>query len=255
METARSIQPVLASRQRVIRLSGRQPVVFVGDTHGDLDATETVFSRHLTGRTTIVFLGDTVDRGPSSKENLDLILRMKVVHPKQVHLLMGNHEAWSIRPFFPADFWNGLPAEDAMTLATILEGLPFAASHPSGVLGLHGALPALSRLEDLESVVPGSEAWKAITWGDWLASGSLPIGASASSRPLFDQATFAQRAAALGVRVLIRSHQPFVPMTLYQSRCLTIFTSSAYGGTPRRIAILPPARRVHTVSDLQIEEL
>lgn len=54
---------VFEKESRLIRLPPRGGVVFVGDTHGDLDATEQVTRRYLKESCRIVFLGDYVDRG------------------------------------------------------------------------------------------------------------------------------------------------------------------------------------------------
>ncbi|HID09015.1 TPA: serine/threonine protein phosphatase, partial [Candidatus Micrarchaeota archaeon] len=51
---------------RLIRLPAEKTIVFVGDTHGDSEASEYVISRFLRPDHVIVFLGDYVDRGPDS---------------------------------------------------------------------------------------------------------------------------------------------------------------------------------------------
>jgi len=58
VELANAIAPQLEEQGRLIRLPEDRPVVFVGDTHGDLDATQRVLSRHSPSEETIVFLGD-----------------------------------------------------------------------------------------------------------------------------------------------------------------------------------------------------
>jgi len=254
-ETATEIAPQLNEQGRRIRLSEDRAIIFVGDTHGDLEATRRVFARYLSSDCTIVFLGDAVDRGPDSAANLDLILRTKIDHPDSVFLLMGNHEAWAVAAFSPADFWQGLHPQAARTLADLLSRLPFAADHPAGVLGLHGALPNLPAINAFESVELGSEAWRAITWGDWTADPTRTASSGMLGRPTFGPAAFERRAARLGVRVLVRSHQPFAPTYLYDDRCLTVFTSSAYGTGPRQVAVLKPGRRVRSARDLDLETI
>ena len=243
--TAEAAASLFVEQGRLIRLAPDHSVVFVGDTHGDIDATECILSRYLVP-------GHTVDRGPDSGGNLDLILRTKLDHPTSIYLLMGNHEAWAVRPFTPADFWERLDSQEEWTLANALSNLPFAAHHPSGVLGLHGALPDVSSLDGVASIEMGSSMWRAITWGDW-SDNVTDRAAEASGRPTFEHADFDARASRLGIQVLVRSHQPLAPMYLFEERCLTIFSSNAYGTGPRNVAILHPDRDVKSARDLEIE--
>ena len=138
-------------------------------------------------------------------------------------------------------------------MGRLLLKLPFAAWHDSGVLALHGALPDLAALADFATVSLGSAAWRDITWGDWRRSHGRDADAS-SGRPVHGPAEFSARAARLGIRVLVRSHQPDAPSYLFEDRCLTLFTSCAYGGQ-RRVALLPQGRRVNTARDLDLIEI
>ena len=254
LHVAMSIVPLLTDQGRLVRLTADQTIVFIGDTHGDIDATEKVLARYPVPDCTLVFLGDVVDRGPDSAGNLRLILQAKLDYPASIHLLMGNHEAWDIAPFSPADFWNGLDSRESGIVAKALSHLPLAVHHPAGVLGLHGALPDLPSLDALDATEMGSTAWRAITWGDWLES-RTDRASQPTSRPGFEREDFDARAARLGVQVLVRSHQPSASMYLYGDRCLTIFSSSAYGGGERRVAILHPGERVRSALDLEIQEI
>lgn len=245
----------LRGRRRLVRLPSDRPIVFVGDTHGDREATERVLARFAVPEHTTVFLGDVVDRGPDSLGNLSLILSKTVADPDSVHLLMGNHEAWSVAPFSPADFWNTLDPDDAAKLGDALSHLPLAAWHPAGVLAVHGALPNVPSLDAIGAIENGSEAWRAITWGDWEGSQGGGTPSVGWGRPAFGRAEFEDRMKRLGARILVRSHQPFAPTFLFDDRCLTLFTSCAYGGGVRRAAILRPNRRIETARDLELFEI
>ena len=243
---------LLRKEGRLIRLPPDKTVVFVGDTHGDLEASEFVISRFLRADHVIVFLGDYVDRGPDSEGNLELLLRTKIHYPDRIYLLMGNHEAWTVEPFSPADFWRRLSPDEARFVGEALAALPFAAHHPAGVLALHGAFPDVERLEEIEDIKLGSFDWRKITWGDWVDAPGYVVDPGTFGRPAFGRGYFEEVMKRLNLRVLVRSHQPFAPLYLFEDRCLTIFTSSAYGGTERVVAVLKPGHKVSSARDLEL---
>ena len=67
-------------------------LVFIGDTHGDWDATQAILRRFWNASTILVFLGDYVDRGPHQLENINLLYTLKLQKPQKLILLRGNHE-------------------------------------------------------------------------------------------------------------------------------------------------------------------
>jgi hypothetical protein len=252
LDVVAALEPVLRRQGRLIALPGDRRIVYVGDTHGDADAVRRVLARYAEDGAVVVFLGDAVDRGPDSADALRLILDAKRCAPEGVYLLMGNHEAWAVAPFAPADFWLGLAEDEARALGTHLLQLPFAAWHPRGALALHGALPDVDAIEDIAEIRPGSANWRRITWGDWRTEGGPPEETIAG-RPSFGPDTFFALRTRLGFNVLIRSHQPTAPLRLFEDRCLTLFTSDAYGDGPRRVAILEAAADAGSIDDLQLE--
>lgn len=246
---------IMREEGRLIRLPPDRRVVFVGDTHGDLEATEEVLRRFYWEDTVIVFLGDYVDRGPDSRGNLAALIQAKLAHPERIYLLMGNHEAWGVSPFVPADFWARLPRKEGESLAETLLLLPLAAHHPGGVLALHGAFPDVERIEDIGNVRLGSGDWRKITWSDWAEAPGYVLDPGSFGRPVFGEDFFYEMAERLGIRVLVRAHQPDAPLMMFGDRCLTLFTTHAYGPGPRRVAVLSPNRRIRTARDLEILEI
>lgn len=83
-------------------------VVAVGDLHADLPAALEVLTlaglvdeqgAWAGGSATLVQTGDTTDRGPDSKEVLELVMRLEAEAPAQggrVVALMGNHELMNL---------------------------------------------------------------------------------------------------------------------------------------------------------------
>lgn len=240
---------------RLIRLPENKTTIFVGDTHGDREATEIVLARFLSPGNVIVFLGDYVDRGPDSAGNLALLLQTKLSYPDRLFLLMGNHEGWAVSSFSPADFWEGPGPQNDPSYAETLSLLPFAAYHPRRVLALHGALPDVAAIEQIENVRLGSANWRKVTWGDWADASGYVLDPGTTGRPTFGRDYFQEIAGRLGLRALVRSHQPFTPTFLFADRCLTLFTSKAYGGSERRVAILRPEKSIRTARDLELVSL
>lgn len=89
----------------------RGQIVFIGDTHGDVETSREIFDKFPTDRHTLVFLGDYVDREKpyiDSIYNILFLLHMKNVKPERVFLLKGDHEQ---APYWPhPDFVQGLLA-------------------------------------------------------------------------------------------------------------------------------------------------
>jgi predicted phosphodiesterase len=244
-----------ASEAKLIQLESGK-VIFVGDTHGDLEATEKIIRSYLKPENKLVFLGDYVDRGPASLENINFLLGQKIEHPHSLYLLMGNHEGHAVASFHPADFWEGLDAELRHRYSEILSRLPLAVSTRNGIIALHGALPDVSGLEDINKIKPSSTEWHQITWGDWQERAGDFLGIDQyTGRPQFGKGWFEEIMSRLGKNVLIRSHQPSAPPTMYDKRCLTIFTSSAYKHyiSERTIALVDLKKMVKSADDIEIE--
>jgi serine/threonine protein phosphatase 1 len=68
------------------------PIVVVGDVHGCASELLTLLEQlALTPATTLLFVGDFIDRGPHSRQVIDLVL--EVSERCHVVALLGNHEA------------------------------------------------------------------------------------------------------------------------------------------------------------------
>jgi hypothetical protein len=103
-ELVREVAEIFDGETRLIELPSRGKVVFVGDTHGDLDATERVITRFLKGTNTLLFLGDYVDRGDFSRENLDALFQTKWKHPEGIYLLAGKSRGIFTETLFSCQF-------------------------------------------------------------------------------------------------------------------------------------------------------
>jgi calcineurin-like phosphoesterase family protein len=83
------------------RLPGGVRIYAFGDIHGRADLLKKMFtmidadiSRNPVERPIEVYLGDYVDRGPYSRETLDLLIERS--HSRETVCLKGNHEAYCL---------------------------------------------------------------------------------------------------------------------------------------------------------------
>jgi protein phosphatase len=237
--------------QKIIEIKKAKKIIFIGDTHGDLEASQKVIKEYLKERNKIVFLGDYVDRGPFSKENLDFLLEQREKYPDQIFLLQGNHEGHRILKFFPAEFWENLSKTEYNTFSTAVEKLLLAVV-TKDIIALHGALPNLENLEGINQIKLGSEEWMQIVWGDFADGPGEDLGIDPfTGRPQFGRDYFLKLMERFDKKILIRSHQPNAPLFMFDDRCLTIFTSSAYT-RERTIAIYDFEKPIKTARDLEI---
>ncbi len=213
-EILEKVGPVLEGEPRLVVLPQQGKAVFVGDTHGDLDASQQVIRRFLKKSHRIVFLGDYVDRGSFSKENLLFLLQMKREHPEEIFLLAGNHEGYRVKEFYPASFWESLTEKEREALGRLFCRFPLAATSENGILALHGALPELNSLEEVNRTEWGDTQWERMLWGDFVESRDDRME-DWGGRPQFGRPYFERLMERYRKRILIRSHQPMAPTVMF----------------------------------------
>jgi len=81
-------------------------LIVIGDVHGDSHRLWRAFEEFRSYRVPIVLVGDYIDRGPHSKEVLEILHQETERNPDGVIPLRGNHEEALIR------FLDGGPLED-----------------------------------------------------------------------------------------------------------------------------------------------
>jgi predicted MPP superfamily phosphohydrolase len=247
----------LTHKKKTMELASLKPegrFVFVGDTHGDLDVSIKIIENYLKIDTRICFLGDYVDRGFKSKENIEYLLEKREKNPEKIFLLQGNHERYDVVRFSPADFWNSLGENERKKYSGIFAKFPYVLSVDK-IIALHGALPDVKKIEDINNVIDGDENWKAILWGDFQERGFFEAE-NFSGRPQFGEQYFKRIMKQLNKNVLIKSHNPYTKECLFGNKCLTIFTSSAYK-RQKTIAIVDfnKNRSIKTINDLVVEKI
>lgn len=254
-ELLEEAKQIFEEENKLVQITGKS-AVFVGDTHGDLQATRKVFDKYEDSHGHIVFLGDYVDRGPNSLENLWYLLSKKVKSPEKVYLLMGNHEGWKVAQFSPADFWTSIKPGMRKQYANLVAKLPLAVYSTMGIIATHGGLPDVENLSSINEIKLGSKEWRQLTWGDWSKAPGI-MGGGFSGRPQLGRDYFFDIMERFDKNVLVRSHQPHADQYIFDNRCLTIFTSSAYGQVAggRRVALASLESEVKSAHDLKVESI
>ena len=246
-------EKVFEKEPRLIHLPPQGRVVFVGDTHGDLDASQQVIQQYFKKPYRIVFLGDYVDRGDYSEENIQYLLRLKLERPEEIFLLSGNHEGFMVKEFHPSNFWSSLSFGEREEYGLLFSKFPLAVRTQNGILALHGALPELRSLEELNRIELGDENWDRMVWGDFVEN-EVEILGDLWGRPQFGRPYFERLMERYHKQVLVRSHQPHAPLAMFNKRCITIFTSHAYLPI-RSIAIADLEKEIRNGEDLVLERI
>ncbi len=250
---AEQASKILEREPRLIRLPPKGKVVFVGDTHGDLDASQQVIRRYFKKPYHIIFLGDYVDRGGDSEENIQYLLRLKLEHPEEIFLLSGNHEGFMVKEFHPSNFWGSLSPKEREEYGLLFSKFPLGIATQNGILALHAALPDLKSLEEMDQVELGNGSWDRMVWGDFVENETDYMG-DLWGRPQFGRQYFDRLMERYQRQVLVRSHQPHAPLMMFNKRCITIFTSRAYLPI-RTIAIADLEKEVRNGEDLILERI
>lgn len=243
---------------------------FVGDIHSDtyvlshilekIDFFKKVFTKESFR---VIFLGDYVDRGKNHIKTLELILALKYHFPKQILLLMGNHDIGNFdgtevtlylrkvekdQDYFYYHLkalYDHFPSFD-MDLVnqylTFLNQLPFTAfiqTKTSIIQAVHGGIPRPSEgfshiphLAALSENQPDSYGFtnkEYMLWSDPTEESERIL--IPKKRFKFYEDEFNAYGDTFGVDFLIRGHQVAKNgiYTLFHNRLYTVFSSGHIG--------------------------
>jgi len=233
-------------------------VVVVGDIHGDMNSLIHIL-RDIEDQNTnmIVFLGDYGDRGSESVEVYYLLLKLKVYEwkekekKKKIILLRGNHEGPPDLPVTPHDlpllFSAKYGAEGKAVYAEIKnlwEYLPYAVLIEGRYLMLHGGLPVnITSIEDIAFAHESHQAssdFEEMLWNDPI-EGKGDFYSMRGAGRMFGEDVTERVLRAVGVKTLIRSHEPCEGVEVRQrGKVLTLFSrkGSPYFNTQAAYLIL-----------------
>jgi protein phosphatase len=216
----------------VLQITGS--VTIVGDLHGNLKSLVRIFeelgypdSRHF------VFLGDYIDRGPHSCEVLIFLYSLKIIYPKHIFLLRGNHEICqkTEQSIFRRECLTRFVSHIYSLLIDSFSSLPICAVINDGIFCVHGGLiPNLN----LNTITKGSQESTGLMWSDPRDEVRGFVKSARGCGYYFGHDTIEDFLKRESLKLVIRSHeycQEGFSWTFGQgSRCLTIFSSIDYCG-------------------------
>jgi len=241
---------------KLIKLNNEKRTIFIGDIHGDIKSVERILKLYPPEENRLVFLGDYVDRGEYSKEVVDKLFNLEEKFFDNIVLLMGNHEAFPIIKCSPSNFWDvvKLKKEEYSFYVKKLINLPLAVEMEN-ILTIHGAVPDINNVEEINDINMSSEDKKFIDtiWGDFEEGIFSPYVDPFSGRPKFGENYFDNIMKKLNKKILIRAHDPKADVIMFNNRCITLITSIYYGS--RRIAVIEKGVNPESIKDIKIQFL
>ncbi len=234
------VRPLLEREENLIRVKGT--VLVVGDLHGDFEAVKTIVN--MWGEMdvdTLVFLGDYVDRGPHQLETINYLLALKLVYPKKVVLLRGNHETPSVNSYYGfLSVCRDVFGEEAQRMYNeynILFSYLSPAVLCNKIFMVHGGIPStLQTLQDINLLEKGdlnadNDMLGQLLWND--PSEDYPgfeLNWARGIHYTFGEDVFFEFLETHDIDMVIRAHEVFPEGYKYffDRKLLSIFSSPNY---------------------------
>jgi len=216
----------LAISERLVKLAPSGEALVVGDLHGDLESLVVTlknsdFVQKMTRRkdATLIFLGDYGDRGACSAEVYYTVLQLKLAFPEQVVLLRGNHEGpedlmaspHDLPTQFQARFKENWTASYSK-VRQLFGYLYNAVLVEERCLMVHGGLsPEITTAQDLAHAPlshPKKGFLEDLLWSDPNDMVQDVLYSPRGAGKLFGKSVTEKVLRKLGVKVLIRGHEP-----------------------------------------------
>ncbi len=232
------IKHIFANEQQVIDIPNHKNTVFVGDTHGDYSASIKAVKNYLDNEHHLVFLGDYVDRAQIPYGDIRNILYLfcKKIQNKNLILLRGNHEDAKVNIAYGfrenvLEIWPNLinKFNDVFTY------MPLCAVSGK-VIALHGGLPKINNLKEINSIPKGhnyyhNDIQDQILWNDCANSRSRILeknNRGIDTSIIYGRKYFNEIMEKIYKNILIRAHDSQNKGTMYDDRCITLFTAERF---------------------------
>ena len=154
LEIIRETKNILKKESTVLYIRGQFEVV--GDIHGDVESLLTIFEKNGYPNTTnYLFLGDYVDRGDYSIEVVLILFSLKILYPKNIYLIRGNHECSSVskRYDFMDECVNRVNMPFFKSVMRAFSLLPLAAVVNDEIFCCHGGIPETDmKIEEFKDI-------------------------------------------------------------------------------------------------------
>lgn len=168
------VKEIFAKEPNIVPISS--PITIVGDVHGQFfDLKELFRVGGPIPMTNYLFLGDYVDRGACSIETISLLFLYKILYPKRIHLLRGNHETKQITQIY--GFYTECQRKYGNPFAwqcitDVFNFLPISAVVENQLFCVHAGLsPSIQTLKDVAQLdrmqeIPHEGPFADIMWSD-----------------------------------------------------------------------------------------
>lgn len=200
----------LMPRKKMLLLD-EERVTIIGDIHADLDALK-IIEKNIIG--TAVFLGDYADRGEQPVECYEKILKLFV--EGRAVLLRGNHESTGVYPHdLPYQLRERFGTDDVYeALVRLWNKMPISALVEGEMWLAHGGVPTKKCRIDTEGIkfveilkpdeyrmleIMWNDPWEKKECGENFRRGVMYFYGKNASDILLSE---------LGVKVIVRSHEP-----------------------------------------------
>ena len=211
---------------RLVQLNPTGRALIIGDLHGDLESLIDIFNESLFLKRleqdeddVLIFLGDYGDRGAFSTEVYYTVLKLKLLFPKQVVLMRGNHEGPDDLMAEPHDLPSQLKARFDEKWVETYSGVRklFGCMYNAVVveeryLMIHGGLPAgVEKIEDLayaHLTHPKRDFLEDMLWSDPNDMVKETCASPRGAGKLFGESLTRRVLEALDVKILVRGHEP-----------------------------------------------
>ena len=230
---------VIKTEPALVRIEGECTII--SDIHGQFNDLFVIFNKHgYPPHQKYLFLGDYVDRGYQSLETILILLCFKILYPKHIYLLRGNHEAASVNRIY--GFYDECKRKCNVSVwkqfIDFFNHLPIAAVLNDRIFAVHGGFgPDLQTLDQITNIfrpcdIPEEGLLCDLLWSDPTEKmddfGENERGVSVC----YGKNAIASFLDRNGLDLIVRGHLVIEDGYLFHSckRCVTLFSAPNYCG-------------------------